>query len=184
MHWWSSLSCTTQQETSFISPHFNLCVFSTEELIDTGLSVLSLESRDTCSTDTTNTDKVSGALRNWFGVKEEISHEHNTGLTWNKGDLCSSHQLQGDSLIDTVAVFAMAAVSFQSSPVSGGDGVSAQSLFADRIRRASQWIVRTQQLSCCKTFACPSIVVFFPGPLRCTAGELLLADRNLRANPS
>ncbi|CAL8286138.1 unnamed protein product [Lota lota] len=37
---------------------FNISNRNTEELIDAGLSVLSLESRDTCSTATTNTDKA------------------------------------------------------------------------------------------------------------------------------
>ena len=47
-------------------------VVSTEDRIE-GLSVLSLESRDTCSKATTNTDKVS----------KEVSRQHNTGLMWN-----------------------------------------------------------------------------------------------------
>ncbi|KAK0153007.1 Coiled-coil domain-containing protein 9B [Merluccius polli] len=45
----------------------NISSRNTEELIDTGLSVLSLESRDTCSTDTANTDKVSKGLRRYEG---------------------------------------------------------------------------------------------------------------------
>ncbi|KAG7281236.1 hypothetical protein CRUP_019761, partial [Coryphaenoides rupestris] len=51
-HQGSSEPTTTQHAKCNISNR------NTEELIDTGLSVLSLESRDTCSTDTTNTDKA------------------------------------------------------------------------------------------------------------------------------